>query len=106
MDLDVAEGQALFQLLQNGEGMVTYEDFIDGVLRCKGPARAVDQICLQCDVKNVADSLKSLVSSLEENKVIRGKRRQGRRRRVHKEDLLLLASSRPNKGMSRQTSPQ
>lgn len=106
MDLDVAEGQALFQLLQNGEGMVTYEDFIDGVLRCKGPARAIDQICLQCDVKNVADSLKSLVSSLEENKVIRGKRRQGRRRRVHKEDLLLLASSRPNKGMSRQTSPQ
>ena len=91
---------------------------------------------MQCDVKNVADSLKlpdkqcpqelwefpnnyglhclfsssarpcvisipccftvtclytrSLVSSLEENKVIRGKRRQGRRRRVHKEDLLLL----------------
>ena len=26
-----------------GEGMVTYEDFIDGILRCKGPARAIDQ---------------------------------------------------------------
>eukprot|EP00435_Cladocopium_sp_Y103_P029742 s1417_g7.t1 len=146
--MNANRGQALFQLLQNGEGMVTYEDFIDGVLRCKGPARAIDQtfasrmmnfstryfsrlllcqfaaeccgycvfihdpiinillprICLQCDVKNVADSLKSLVSSLEENKVIRGKRRQGKRRRVvHKEDLLLLAASRPNKGMSRQT---
>jgi len=23
--------------------MVTYEDFIDGILRCKGPARAIDQ---------------------------------------------------------------
>ena len=84
---------------------------------------------MQCDVKNVADSLKlpdkqfpknyglhclfsssaqpcvisipccfavtclytrSLVSSLEENKVIRGKRQKGKRRRVHKEDLLLL----------------
>lgn len=105
MDLDVAEGQALFQLLQNGEGMVTYEDFIDGVLRCKGPARAIDQICLQCDVKSVADSLKSLVSSLEETKIIRSKRRPGKKRRVHKEDLLLLAASRPNKALSRQTSP-
>ena len=26
-----------------GEGQVTYEDFIDGILRCKGPARAIDQ---------------------------------------------------------------
>ena len=23
--------------------MVTYEDFIDGVMRCKGPAKAIDQ---------------------------------------------------------------
>lgn len=29
--------------LCKGEGMVTYEDFIDGILRCKGPARAIDQ---------------------------------------------------------------
>ena len=75
---------------------------------------ALPRICLQCDVKNVADSLKfldaesfssnnvsnspesfadvprSLVSSLEENKVIQGKRKKGKRKRIHKEDLLLL----------------
>lgn len=109
LDLDVAEGQALFQLLQNGEGMVTYEDFIDGILRCKGPARAIDQICLQCDVKSVADSLRTLTSALEETKLINNhssnKRKTGKKKKIHKEDLLLLGVSNRTKPMSRQTSP-
>ena len=110
LDLDVAEGQALFQLLQNGEGMVTYEDFIDGILRCKGPARAIDQICLQCEVKSVADSLRILTSALEETKLINNnssnKRKTGKKKKIHKEDLLLLGVTNRSKPMSRQTSPQ
>ena len=35
--------RVISHLWSKGEGMVTYEDFIDGVLRCKGPARAIDQ---------------------------------------------------------------
>ena len=36
-------GRLSMGLSARGEGKVTYEDFIDGVLRCKGPARAIDQ---------------------------------------------------------------
>eukprot|EP00913_Durusdinium_trenchii_P026460 g24826.t1 len=39
LEIDVQEGAALFHLLDNGEGAVTFEEFIDGIMRCKGPAR-------------------------------------------------------------------
>eukprot|EP00439_Symbiodinium_sp_Y106_P036829 s1369_g4.t1 len=51
LDLDVHEGAALFHLLDNGDGEVTLEEFIDGIMRCKGPARAIDQDLKQLDAK-------------------------------------------------------
>ncbi|CAE7287891.1 SCN5A, partial [Symbiodinium sp. CCMP2456] len=42
LEIDVHESTALFRLLQNGDGEITCDDFIDGILRCKGPARAID----------------------------------------------------------------
>ncbi|CAJ1399224.1 unnamed protein product [Effrenium voratum] len=44
LDVDVTESAALFSLLDNGDGEITLEEFIDGILRCKGPARAIDQV--------------------------------------------------------------
>ncbi|CAK9022734.1 Sodium channel protein type 11 subunit alpha (NaN) (Sensory neuron sodium channel 2) (Sodium channel protein type XI subunit alpha) (Voltage-gated sodium channel subunit alpha Nav1.9) [Durusdinium trenchii] len=43
LEIDVRESTALFRLLQNSEGVICCDDFIDGILRCKGPARAIDQ---------------------------------------------------------------
>ena len=51
MELDIHEGKALFQVLQNGNGEVTLEEFIDGIMRCKGPARAIDQVAMQADLR-------------------------------------------------------
>eukprot|EP00435_Cladocopium_sp_Y103_P074802 s963_g51.t1 len=68
LDVDVAEGEALFRLLQNDEGDITYQDFIAGILRCKGAARAIDQLILQSEVERVADALNSLTVALEEAK--------------------------------------
>ncbi|CAE7380696.1 Scn11a [Symbiodinium sp. KB8] len=53
LDLDVTETSALFSLLDNGDGEITQEEFIDGVLRCKGPARAIDQVALRADLKQM-----------------------------------------------------
>lgn len=53
MDLDVREGQALFHLIDNGDGEVTLEEFIDGIMRCKGPARAIDQVALHGEVRQL-----------------------------------------------------
>ncbi|CAK9022614.1 Sodium channel protein type 5 subunit alpha [Durusdinium trenchii] len=47
-------------LLSDRDGQITYDDFIEGILRCKGPARAMDQIVLQAEVKALGDSLQSL----------------------------------------------
>lgn len=52
LDLAVHEGTALFHILDNGDGEVTLEEFIDGILRCKGPARAIDQVAMQADLKD------------------------------------------------------
>ncbi|CAJ1370801.1 unnamed protein product [Effrenium voratum] len=46
LDLDVHESNALFHLLDDGDGTVTLDEFIDGVMRCKGPARAIDQVAM------------------------------------------------------------
>ena len=36
------------RILRQGDGQITYEDFIEGILRCKGPARAMDQSLCHC----------------------------------------------------------
>eukprot|EP00439_Symbiodinium_sp_Y106_P026508 s1819_g3.t1 len=45
----VSESAALFHILDNGDGEVTHEEFIDGIMRCKGPARAMDQVAMLAD---------------------------------------------------------
>eukprot|EP00439_Symbiodinium_sp_Y106_P074843 s2309_g14.t1 len=51
LDLDVHESEALFHLLDDGDGEVTLAEFIDGVMRCKGPARAIDQVAMHAEMK-------------------------------------------------------
>ncbi|CAK9027574.1 unnamed protein product [Durusdinium trenchii] len=69
LDLAVHEGTALFHILDNGDGEVTLEEFIDGVLRCKGPARAIDQVAMQADLKMLDQKLTVLMRSIQEGKV-------------------------------------
>ncbi|CAJ1335645.1 unnamed protein product, partial [Effrenium voratum] len=38
LDVDVTEGAALFKMLDNGDGQLSLDEFIDGILRCRGPA--------------------------------------------------------------------
>ncbi|CAE7236698.1 Scn11a [Symbiodinium pilosum] len=70
LDIDVMQSSALFHLLANGDGQITCADFIDGILRCKGPARAIDQIMMQKDVRMVAEQVKTLTNSLENANII------------------------------------
>ncbi|CAJ1342232.1 unnamed protein product [Effrenium voratum] len=80
LEVAVPESEALFRLLANGDGLVTYDDFIEGILRCKGPARAMDQIVLQADVKALSVALSNLARALEDAKLLKvGAARQCRR---------------------------
>jgi len=64
MDLDVHEGRALFHILDNGDGEVTLDEFIDGIMRCKGPARAIDQVAMSADMKNLDKKVNIIIQRL------------------------------------------
>ncbi|CAE7824378.1 CACNA1I [Symbiodinium sp. CCMP2592] len=66
LDLAVPEGTALFHILDNGDGEVTLEEFIDGILRCKGPARAIDQVALHADIRQLDHKLAVAVQLLSD----------------------------------------
>ena len=70
LDVDVHEGAALFQILDDGDGECTLEEFIGGILRCKGPARAIDQVAMMADLRLLHKKLSKLCYALQECNVI------------------------------------
>ncbi|CAK9115964.1 unnamed protein product [Durusdinium trenchii] len=66
LEIDVQEGAVLFHLLDNGDGEVTLDEFISGVMRCKGPAKAIDTFALQRDLGKLDHKISKLVGKLEE----------------------------------------
>lgn len=65
LDLDVHESKALFHILDDGDGTVTLEEFIDGMLRCKGNARAIDQVATQREIKHLDRKMSRLLMVME-----------------------------------------
>lgn len=64
LDVDVTETSALFHLLDDGDGEVTLDEFIDGILRCKGPARAIDQVAMHSDIKQLDKKLSKVMKAM------------------------------------------
>eukprot|EP00435_Cladocopium_sp_Y103_P047346 s667_g13.t2 len=64
LDLDVHESAALFHILDNGDGEVTLDEFIDGIMRCKGPARAIDQVAMHAELKQLDAKVTKLFRKL------------------------------------------
>merc|ERR1711964_292803 len=53
LDLDVHEVMSLFHLLDDGDGHVTYDEFVKGVLQLKGQARSQDVIAILHDTQKI-----------------------------------------------------
>ncbi|CAL1169364.1 unnamed protein product [Cladocopium goreaui] len=64
LDLDVHKSAALFHILDNGDGEVTLDEFIDGIMRCKGPARAIDQVAMHAELKQLDAKVTKLFRKL------------------------------------------
>ncbi|CAJ1342231.1 unnamed protein product [Effrenium voratum] len=96
LEIDVQESTALFHLLQNGDGVISCDDFIEGILRCKGPARAIDQILLTNDIKKLGDSVLELTTSLEKAGIIATGKSKNKYRRNIEDELALM----PTMGMT------
>jgi len=70
LDVDVTESAALFHLIDNGDGEVTLDEFIEGIMRCKGPARAIDQVAMRALLQQVDHKLSKLTKKLVESGTI------------------------------------
>ncbi|CAE7218000.1 unnamed protein product [Symbiodinium natans] len=70
LDVDVYESAALFHLLDNGDGEVTMDEFIEGIMRCKGQARAMDQVAMRADLKALDFKLSKVVRLLKSSGLI------------------------------------
>ncbi|CAJ1382278.1 unnamed protein product [Effrenium voratum] len=73
LDVDVHESGALFHMLDNGDGEVTLDEFIDGIMRCKGPARAIEQVAMRADLKALDTKLSKVIKSLRAADIIKTK---------------------------------
>lgn len=66
----MTESAALFHLIDNGDGEVTLDEFIEGIMRCKGPARAIDQVAMRAMIQQMDQKLSKLTKRLVESGAI------------------------------------
>jgi len=55
---------ALFRILDDGDGECTLDEFIGGILRCKGPARAFDQMAMQAGLKQLDSKVSKVMKAM------------------------------------------
>jgi hypothetical protein len=60
LELEVHDAMALFEILDDGDDMITYDEFTKGVMRLKGQARTMDIVCLMHAVDGVWKSIEDL----------------------------------------------
>ena len=52
-------------LADDGDGECTMDEFIAGILRCKGPARAIDQVAMQHDIWKLHDKVDKALGMMQ-----------------------------------------
>lgn len=64
MELDVTDMSTVFSLLDDGDGRIEFEEFITGVMRCRGAARGVDVVALVSELRVVTAQVKAIKRGL------------------------------------------
>merc|ERR1712194_15168 len=64
LELQCSEAVALFNLLDNGGGVISYEEFVSGLMKLKGQARSMDVISIQSDCRKVFEKCQDLENYL------------------------------------------
>merc|ERR1711879_977938 len=62
--LDQHEVMGLFAILDNGDGMISYQEFVGGCMRLKGSARAIDSVLLLHEQLNIKTMLEELYNNV------------------------------------------
>eukprot|EP00930_Biecheleria_cincta_P044873 TRINITY_DN30919_c0_g1_i1.p1 TRINITY_DN30919_c0_g1~~TRINITY_DN30919_c0_g1_i1.p1 ORF type:complete len:538 (-),score=80.10 TRINITY_DN30919_c0_g1_i1:46-1659(-) len=61
LELEVHESDMLFDILDDGDRQISYEEFIGGILKLKGTARALDMVAMRTQVDKIESYLKMLL---------------------------------------------
>merc|ERR1719330_251397 len=64
LDLDIGEATTLFNVLNDGDSYLDYGEFVQGVMKLKGQARAMDVITMDRDIKRALVYLESMDARL------------------------------------------
>jgi len=70
LDLHVNECSALFNLLDRGNGHISFDEFLEGVQRLKGNARAVDMVSVAFDVRRLKQKLENVETILRNSAIV------------------------------------
>jgi len=67
LELEIYEVTALFNLLDDGDGQISFEEFLGGIMRMKGNARSIDAIAIMHEQFKLGRALESVTNVLERN---------------------------------------
>jgi len=68
LELDTHETKTLFSMLDDGDGEVTAEEFIQGAMRLKGGARSQDVISIMHDFNHLRKALEPVLKFFADSK--------------------------------------
>jgi len=68
LELQTAEASQMFELMDDGHGVVSYLEFCQGVLQLKGQARKMDIITIMRDCRRIIDRCDALEKLCSEKK--------------------------------------
>mmetsp|Transcript_38446 Transcript_38446/g.86559 ORF Transcript_38446/g.86559 Transcript_38446/m.86559 type:complete len:575 (-) Transcript_38446:30-1754(-) len=66
LELELYEIETLYKILDDGQGQVSFEEFLGGALRLKGNARSIDAITISHEQHNIQTKLERLSEGVEQ----------------------------------------
>jgi len=65
LDVQVHDVHGLFHLLDDGDGQITYDEFLDGMMRLTGQARSLDLVALSRHCDKIEDTVLAIDAKLD-----------------------------------------
>lgn len=65
LGLDVTETATLFDMLDDGDGLISYDEFVNGIMRLKGNSRSQDTIAIMRDCERICKNCEATQRACE-----------------------------------------
>jgi len=79
-EIDVNDAEALAKVLDDGEGMISMEDFISGLMSLRGSAKAIDMVAMLNITRRMEAKMDAHIMSMDTQTPMRNYHRHASRR--------------------------